>query len=1003
MNEHGNGKSFSKATTNSSVTTSSKANSTANGQANCASSGGCDLETGSSQDNDPADGNLFDSRFNSCKKATREFYNEPTNIAHQKSKPVVSNKHESNNVNMINQKNKGNEKGKENKEKLNENRRKKANKNKMDLYLIKKDDKDVENESVSLSSASSSSSSSSSTSSSARETPSESRSSSSSSSSGSSLSLSDHDDEEQNGRIDGEDDDDPNKQKEQTNTTSATQSKHKNKKKKISSQFIRRLKEDYDGEVEKLANNALSLISEGSFLDFGLYQFMSFLFISILWTVANGWYAYMGVFSGYTQEHTCDLSSMPSNMTLNMNDKGCSAIDMYTNETMKCNKWIYDESQMKSTIISEYNFVCEKNYFFELAYSIEQIGYIIGTLIFSYIGDILGRKPVLVGSLFAMTLFGLIQQYIKNFVMFISLGVLINAFASGIDAVSVTMILELFPTRKRTLFGIGVEIAWVIVLALLSPVAYYIKDWREIRFIIFIVLALLSLVSKWSVQESIIWLISMSRTDKAKQIIDQMVRFNRLTQGRTKAELIKFKLRRLQIDTLLDELNEYNKRSKEEKEEKKSKQLEDDQKSNQTTKTTLDLTPMNKSQTETSDEPTPTRMDEEMTRRKSTASSNSIMDILHQSRFRMYVLILAMTWFTTALVYDGLTYMNNYIGENIFVNWVLMNLIELPAQFVCYLVISRFGRRMTISITLVLSGLTLLFTFVEMLEMFQDVKWIKLVLFVLAKFIVTQSYSAIILHAPELFPTSIRSFGYGICLFSGKLTSTISPFISLYMSKIVPSLPPTVYGSVSIICGIIYLYLPETLNRSLPNNIEDVVKWPRTLSSEEWKAVKELNRNEMNKLKCCNKKRQQKTEETKTTSTTLTMSSLNAVENNSYSLSSFEQSKLDSKQSKSNKNLTDLDDDAQIKYLNRSFDIQELYAGNSELRTKVVKSGQNKQYKMRNEIVKTNTPSSLISIQTNKKSETLSSALSATTCSPSNGSSSSLETTTIQSSAIIKI
>jgi len=329
MNENGNGKSFKKSTTNSSVTTSSIANSTTNGQSNCATSGGCELESGSSQDNDPADGSLFDSRANSCTKETRECLNEPIKIAHQKPKPV-SNKHESQRINIVNMIDKKNQVN-ENKEKSNENRHKKGNKNKMDLYLIKKEDKDVGNESVSLSSASSSSSS-------ARETPSESRSSSSSSSSGSSLSLSDDDDQE-NGRADGEDDDDPNKREEKTNT-SARQIKNK---KKISSQFIRRLKKDYDGEVEKLANNALSLISKGSFLDFGLYQFISFLFISILWTVANGWYAYVGVFSGYTQEHTCDLSSMPPNMTLNVNDKECSAIDMYTNETMKCTKWIYDE------------------------------------------------------------------------------------------------------------------------------------------------------------------------------------------------------------------------------------------------------------------------------------------------------------------------------------------------------------------------------------------------------------------------------------------------------------------------------------------------------------------------------------------------------------------------------------------------------------------------------------------------------------------------------------
>ena len=240
-------------------------------------------------------------------------------------------------------------------------------------------------------------------------------------------------------------------------------------------------------------------------------------------------------------------------------------------------------------------------------------------------------------------------------------------------------------------------------------------------------------------------------------------------------------------------------------------------------------------------------------------TSATIKSIFKNSKFRMYVLIMALNWFATALVYDGLTYLNNFIGENIFFNWIAMNLIELPAQFVCYYVISRYGRRLTVSITLILAGITLLFTLIDIIPFFEQLTWLKLVLFVLAKFILTQSYSAVILHAPELFPTNLRSFGYGICLFSGKITSVLSPMISLYLSKIAPRLPAVIYGAISIFCGILSLYVPETLNRPLPNSIEDVCKWPRSLTPEEWKVVRDINNAEFSfdkiKRKMCTKKR----------------------------------------------------------------------------------------------------------------------------------------------------
>ena len=85
-----------------------------------------------------------------------------------------------------------------------------------------------------------------------------------------------------------------------------------------------------------------------------------------------------------------------------------------------------------------------------------------------------------------------------------------------------------------------------------------------------------------------------------------------------------------------------------------------------------------------------------------------------------------------------------------------MNMIELPAQFACYIIISRYGRRLTTSITLIIAGVVLLITCLDVIDVVAEQEWLKLVLFIIAKFVVTQSYSAVILHAPELFPTNLR-------------------------------------------------------------------------------------------------------------------------------------------------------------------------------------------------------------------------------------------------------
>lgn len=212
------------------------------------------------------------------------------------------------------------------------------------------------------------------------------------------------------------------------------------------------------------------------------------------------------------------------------NESACWAVNIHTNETVECNHWTYDESQMKSTIITDHNFVCSKDYYFELGYTIEQIGYIVGTLIFSYIADVVGRKPVLVATLVSMCVLGFVQYaLISSFSIYIALGFVINSLACGLEASCVTLVLEMFSTQKRTVFGIGIEIIWVLVIASMAPMAYVMKDWKEIRLAIFVLLAVLAVLSPWMSQESVRWLISMGKINSAEKIVNKIIKFNRLT------------------------------------------------------------------------------------------------------------------------------------------------------------------------------------------------------------------------------------------------------------------------------------------------------------------------------------------------------------------------------------------------------------------------------------------------------------------------------------------
>jgi MFS family permease len=448
---------------------------------------------------------------------------------------------------------------------------------------------------------------------------------------------------------------------------------------------------DYDKQVELIIEKAAKTIENNTTcFRSGFYQLISFIFISIAWSVGNGLYAYVNVFAGHSPNFTCDMTSVynnksynNNNFTINIEEDQCSYNVTFnkTNEMIKyaCQKWIYDTSDMKSTIITEYNFVCDNNHKFETIYSLEQIGYVIGTLIFSIIADRVGRKPVFLCVLAAMTFFGLIQFFVTNFYIYMMLGFIINVFASGIDSVSVPLVLEMVNTNRRTAFGMGMEYVWVIILTSLSLIAYLINTWRYLRLFIFLVLGVISISSYWLVQESVTWLISTNRLEKASKVIDWVARFNCLSGSK------RFQKKKRNLDESFEKLKVFN----------EAKRIEN-------------LITTRKVDSEVKLSKSGKQCESEVVDAKS--KKGVFMDIIRNPRYRLYVLIMSLNWFATALIYDGLQYLNSSVGTNIFVNWTLMNIVELPAQLVCHVCLSRIGRRLTTSIFLVLCGTTLIST-----------------------------------------------------------------------------------------------------------------------------------------------------------------------------------------------------------------------------------------------------------------------------------------------------
>ncbi|KAI8789881.1 solute carrier family 22 member 5 [Biomphalaria glabrata] len=101
-----------------------------------------------------------------------------------------------------------------------------------------------------------------------------------------------------------------------------------------------------------------------------------------------------------------------------------------------------------------------------------------------------------------------------------------------------------------------------------------------------------------------------------------------------------------------------------------------------------------------------------------------------------------------------------------------------------------------------------------------DAEKLKTALVLIGKFGITGSYSTIYLYAAEVFPTIVRNQAVGASSFFENIGSIAAPNM-VYANNSLNNLPLGLFGGMTIVgCGLVLL-LPETLDRPLPQTIED--------------------------------------------------------------------------------------------------------------------------------------------------------------------------------------
>ncbi|XP_045411844.1 solute carrier family 22 member 8 isoform X3 [Lemur catta] len=198
----------------------------------------------------------------------------------------------------------------------------------------------------------------------------------------------------------------------------------------------------------------------------------------------------------------------------------------------------------------------------------------------------------------------------------------------------------------------------------------------------------------------------------------------------------------------------------------------------------------------------------------------SASDLFRTPILRRVTFCLSMAWFATGFAYYSLAMGVEEFGVNLYILQIIFGGVDVPAKFITIVSLSYVGRHITQAASLLLAGGAILaLTLVPL-----DMQTLRTVLAVFGKGCLSSSFSCLFLYTSELFPTVIRQTGMGASNMWTRVGSMLAPLVKI-TGEVQPFIPNVIYGITALLGGSAALFLPETLNRPLPETIEDLEKW----------------------------------------------------------------------------------------------------------------------------------------------------------------------------------
>lgn len=197
-----------------------------------------------------------------------------------------------------------------------------------------------------------------------------------------------------------------------------------------------------------------------------------------------------------------------------------------------------------------------------------------------------------------------------------------------------------------------------------------------------------------------------------------------------------------------------------------------------------------------------------------TGPSLSLASLVSSKELAITTAILSLNWLVVDFCYYGLSLHSVHLGGDIFTNFALSAMVEVPAVVLGMLAMDWVGR-----VSLLVTGQVVGGTACILAGLLSHPAVLPLAL--VGKFASSLVFLTVYLYTAEIYPTSVRGKGLALTATMARIGGFLAPFIAGLGVKN-SSIPFLIFGGAAILGGLTSVLLPETRGSPLPDSLQDV-------------------------------------------------------------------------------------------------------------------------------------------------------------------------------------